>query len=138
LFRRFRRGWPAFRVTSTILPDGKTVGFLYDQNGNVTQVTPPGKPAHVFTYTPRNQLATYTLPDVGSGPVVEERIYDDSKRLEEVRRPDGKEIGFEYKDNGSRLEKILSPRGETRFGYNSMSGLLQEIEEPDGEKLNFE
>jgi RHS repeat-associated protein len=128
----------ANRVTSTILPDGKAVGFGYDDNGNVTHVIPPGKPAHVFTYTPRNQLATYTLPDTGSGPAVEERFYDDSKRLEEVRRPDGKVIGFEYKTSSNRLEKIVSPRGETRFAYNSVNGLVSEIEEPDGQKLNFE
>lgn len=128
----------ANRVTSTLLPDGKAVGFQYDENGNVTQVTPPGRPAHVFTYTPRNQLSTYTLPDVGTGPAVEERVYDDSKRLEEVRRPDGKVITFEYRPAGNRLEKIRSPRGETSFGYNEDNGLLAEIEEPDGQLLSFE
>jgi RHS repeat-associated protein len=128
----------ANRVTSTNLPDGKAVGFVYDDNGNVTQVTPPGRPAHVFTYTPRNQLQTYVLPDAGSGTAVEERIYDHSKRLEEVRRPDGKVIAFEYKDGSDRLEKIVSPRGDTSFGYNTVNGLVAEIEEPDGQKLSFE
>jgi RHS repeat-associated protein len=128
----------ANRVTSTNLPGGKAVGFVYDENGNVIQVTPPGRPAHVFTYTPRNQLQTYVLPDAGSGTAVEERIYDHSKRLEEVRRPDGKVIAFEYNAGGDRLEKIVSPRGDTSFGYNTVNGLVAEIEEPDGQKLNFE
>ena len=128
----------ANRVVSTILPDGKAVGFAYDPNGTVTRVTPPGRPAHVFTYTQRNQLETYALPDVGTGPAVEERVYDASHRLQEVHRPDGKLIRFEYKPAGNRLEKIVSPRGETRFSYNPQNGLVAEIEEPDGQKLGFE
>ena len=80
----------ANRVTSTLLPDLNTVGFSYDGNGNVESVTPPGKPVHVFGYTERNQLETYTLPDAGSGTAVEQRVYDDSKRLKEVRRPDAR------------------------------------------------
>ncbi len=128
----------ANRVISTGLPDLKTVGFSYDGNGNVESVTPPGKPAHVFTYTPRNQLETYTLPDAGSGTAVERREYDDSRRLEKVIRADGKEISFEYQPLSDRLASIGSPRGTTAFDYDSTTGLVSEIVEPDGQKLEFE
>jgi YD repeat-containing protein len=35
----------AGRVQTKVLPDGREIGFSYDGNGNVTSITPPGKPA---------------------------------------------------------------------------------------------
>ena len=46
--------------------------------GNIILVTQPVQPAHVLTYTRRNQLETFTLPDAGSGVAmaIERRFYD--------------------------------------------------------------
>jgi YD repeat-containing protein len=50
------------RVLSTILPDTREIGFSYDASGNLTSITPPGKPTHEFSYTPVNLLDTYYPP----------------------------------------------------------------------------
>jgi len=37
-------------TTKTALPDGNTIVFTYDSNGNLTSLNPPGQPPHVFAY----------------------------------------------------------------------------------------
>jgi len=39
-------------VTREILPDNRDIRYSYDPKGNLTSLTPPGRPAHAFTYTP--------------------------------------------------------------------------------------
>ena len=36
------------RVQQQTLPDGRVIGFTYDNNGNVISITPPCRPAHGF------------------------------------------------------------------------------------------
>jgi YD repeat-containing protein len=38
-------------VAEQVLPDGRTVAYRYDANGNLVGLTPPGKPEHGFDYT---------------------------------------------------------------------------------------
>jgi hypothetical protein len=35
---------------ATTLPDGLTINHIYDANGNLTAITPPGKSVHDFSY----------------------------------------------------------------------------------------
>ncbi|MCG8455534.1 MAG: RHS repeat-associated core domain-containing protein, partial [Holophagales bacterium] len=129
----------ANRPTSITLPDGQVLGLGYDANGNLTRVSPPGKPAHVFTYTVRNQLATYTLPDVGNGPssAVESRFYDADGRLVRLVRPDAEELGFTYEPGIGRLQTITTPRGNLGFTYEPTDGKLATITTFDSEALTF-
>ena len=55
----------AGRRTSQAFPDLREATFAYDANGNLTSLTPPGRPAHTMAYTPANLLETYTAPSVG-------------------------------------------------------------------------
>lgn len=55
-------------MRSQILPDLRVVQYDYDANGNVTFITPPGRPAHGFEYTAVDLQETYEpLPVLGSG-----------------------------------------------------------------------
>src|SRR5690606_23884183 len=38
------------RMTSMTLPDSRVIGFNYDFNGNLTSLTPAGRPTHELTY----------------------------------------------------------------------------------------
>jgi len=38
------------------------VGFSYDANGNVTSLTRPSRPAHMFNYTPVDLESAYHPP----------------------------------------------------------------------------
>ncbi|MCP4473262.1 MAG: RHS repeat protein, partial [Gammaproteobacteria bacterium] len=52
------------RVTKQILPDLREITYGYDANGNLTSLTPPGRPAHVFIYNGVDQEEQYTPPAV--------------------------------------------------------------------------
>lgn len=59
--------WPSsmtWQEGSQTLPDGREIGYIYDLNGNVTSITPPGQPPHVFEYTPLDLEAEYNPPPV--------------------------------------------------------------------------
>ncbi|MCG8461863.1 MAG: hypothetical protein MI919_36735, partial [Holophagales bacterium] len=129
----------ANRPISITLPDSQVVSLGYDANGNVTSVTPPGKPPHVFTYTVRNQLETYTLPDVGTGPIpaIESRFYDADGRLERLVRPDAGELVFTYEPRIGRLLTITAPRGDLSLTYQPADGELSTITTFDSEALTF-
>ncbi|HEX8252257.1 MAG TPA: RHS repeat domain-containing protein, partial [Thermoanaerobaculia bacterium] len=43
--------YDAGRVTEQTLPDGRAISFSYDNAGNLTSVTPPGRPEHALSYT---------------------------------------------------------------------------------------
>ena len=58
----------AGRVTSVVtpVPGGNTTTSLgYDDNGNTSSVTPPGKPAHAMGYSAADLMSIYNPPDLG-------------------------------------------------------------------------
>jgi uncharacterized protein RhaS with RHS repeats len=118
------------------LPDGRQIGFAYDANGNVTSITPPGRPGHEFSYMAVDLQQEYTPPDVGIGPTATTYAYDLDKRLTQISRPDGKIIGFAY-DPAGNLTTITAPHGNTAFGYDATKGQLSTITAPGGETLSY-
>ena len=52
----------AARPTMVTGPDGAKLSMRFDAHDNLTSVTPPGKSAHAFVYTPDDVEATYTPP----------------------------------------------------------------------------
>jgi len=78
-------------------------------NINLTSITPPGRSAHVFSYTPVNREADYTPPFVaGAGSTVYQ--YNLAKQLTSVTRPDGQVLTLGY-DAVGRLSTQVLPRG---------------------------
>ena len=53
------------RVTQATRPDSSVVGFGFDANDNLASLTPPGKPAHGFAYTPVDLESEYAPPAAG-------------------------------------------------------------------------
>jgi YD repeat-containing protein len=45
-----------------LLPYSREILYNYDANGNLTSITPPGKPAHNFSHTPVDLTDDYTPP----------------------------------------------------------------------------
>jgi RHS repeat-associated protein len=123
-------------VTTQTLPDGRQIAFTYDANGNVTSITPPGKPAHVFAYTPVDLQGRYTPPDVGIGPTATTYAYNLDKQLTTITRPDGQQVGFGYDATG-RLGTIAAPQGPTTFNYDATKGQLSGLTTPDGQTLSY-
>ncbi|HZP33677.1 MAG TPA: RHS repeat-associated core domain-containing protein [Candidatus Acidoferrales bacterium] len=57
----------ASRITKRIIPNGGETDFGYDANGNVTAITPPGRPSHSFEFTPVNLISAYSPPSADQG-----------------------------------------------------------------------
>ncbi|GAX61494.1 hypothetical protein SCALIN_C22_0208, partial [Candidatus Scalindua japonica] len=105
------------RVTSETLADGREVNYAYDANGNLTSITPPGRPPHLFTYTAVDLQEEYDSPNVGTSVNNTIYTYNLDKQLTLITRPDNKTVSYNY-DNGGRLEKMIIPRGQTTYTYN--------------------
>ena len=120
------------------LPDQRVIGFDYDKNGNVTEITPPRKPTHTFTYTSLDQQEVYVPPVLAE--VVEPQTryeYNLDKQLTYIHRPDGKLIEFVYDEVKKRLNTIKLPTGEQVYGYKPDTGQLASITDVDGGILSY-
>jgi len=152
LLRAVTLGYDAAdRVISTTLPGtpARVVGFGYaDGAGNLTSVTPPGKPAHAFTYTPLDQEATYTPPLVpGSGTLVTGQTWDLDRALDLVTRPDEESIDLVYEPTSGRLSQIVTPShtithayygvAETNHALGQSPGELKTVTTDDGVGLTL-
>jgi RHS repeat-associated protein len=109
-------------VTELSLPDGGRVGFAYDPSGNVIGRTPPGRPAHTFGYTERDQVAVYTAPAAGAESRQTRYTYGADRQPTLVQRPDGQSVSFQY-DTGGRLSTLALPSGQRTFGYDAAGRL---------------
>lgn len=126
----------AGRVTREILPDDREILYTYDAKGNVTAVTPPGRPAHTFAYTPVDLRASDTPPDVGVGTTQTQYTYDADRQLTRIARPDGQTVDISY-DSAGRLSMLTLPNGQKNFTYHATTGRLVSVTAPGGVTLSY-
>jgi RHS repeat-associated protein len=119
----------ASRITSQTLSDLREIRYTYDANGNVTSITPPGRPAHVFSYTPVDLEESYTPPDLGFTPRQTQYTYNPDRHIALVTRPDGQTINLGY-DAAGRLSRLTVPTGVIQYGYSPATGTLASITAP--------
>jgi len=123
------------RVTGQTLPDSRVIGYAYDNNGNLSSITPPGRSAHIFNYTPVNLEAGYTPPTVpGTGATTYQ--YNRAKQLASVVRPDLQSLSLGY-DTAGRLSTQTLPRGAVTYAYSPTTGHLNTITAPDNGTLSY-
>src|SRR5512139_1819789 len=79
-----------------------TIDTTYDPNGNLTLLMPPGRDAHLFSYTPVDLEEQYTPPDLPGAQTVTRYSYNRDKQLTQVQRPDGQLVTLGY-NNGGKL-----------------------------------
>jgi RHS repeat-associated protein len=126
----------AGRPNTITRSDSRTIGIGFDQNGNLTTLTPPGRPAHVFSYWPVDLEKDYTPPDVGQ-PRTTHRDYNVDRQVINISRPDGDNITPGYDLTKGRLISLTTSRGAIGVGYDSMTGLLSSITTPDNIGLAY-
>lgn len=127
----------AGRITTQTLPDTRTIGYAYDGNGNVTSITPPGRPVHAFQYTPVDLEADYNPPDAGFSPRNTQYAYNLDRQLTTVTRPDGQTIQLGYEPTGGRLSTLTLPGAiTTTYAYSPTAGTLSSITTP-GSTLSY-
>ena len=123
-------------MTRRVLPDSTEITLGYDRNGNLTSLTPPGKPAHTFTYDAVDLIGSYTAPNVGSGSSTTEYTFDLDRQLTRVLRPDSTEIDMAY-DSAGRLSTVTIPRGTYACSHSATTGQVSGITSPDSVELEY-
>jgi RHS repeat-associated protein len=126
----------AGRLIRQTLPDGREIGYQYDPNGNLIALLPPGREAHLFSYTPVNLEEQYTPPDLSGAETITRYQYNRDKQLIRIERPDGKAVALDY-DPGGRLDRLTLARGQYRHDYHPTTGQPIGISAPDGGTLAF-
>jgi hypothetical protein len=78
-------------VETQTLPDLQVIDFGYDANGNMTSLTPPGRPAHGFLFSGVNLTEQYTPPNVTSelAEPQTEYVYNLDRQLDMTKLPRG-------------------------------------------------
>src|SRR5262249_14971098 len=127
---------PACRVIQETLPDGSVIGATYDADGNVAALTPPGRPAHSFSYTSTNLLQDVVPPTVGGQADSTHYTYDPDQRLPQDALPTGTTVALGY-DAAGRLSSVTDPRGTETLSYDAASGHLTQLTAPDGGTLRY-
>lgn len=94
----------------------------------------PGRPPHVFTYTPVDLSRSYTPPPVPDAGATQFR-YNRDRQLIGIDRPDGTSTGFVY-DTGGRLSSVTFSRGTLQYTYDT-AGRVATLADPGGVNLAF-
>jgi len=122
----------AGRLSSETRPDGQRVTYA----GNLTSLTPPGQPAHTFTYTPVDLMAQYGPPDANPGVDTTQYTFSADQQLTLITRPDGQTIAYGY-DSAGRLHTETIARGTLTYGYDPATGNLTSMTAPGGIGLTY-
>jgi RHS repeat-associated protein len=119
------------RITDTKLTDNNHLLSGYDNNGNLTSLTPPGQAAHSFSYTSGNQTGSYAPPQVDAGGNNTGYAYTKDRQVHTVTLPDGRTITYSY-DSAGRLSGLQVGRGTAALGYDANTGQLSTVSDPGG------
>ena len=107
----------ADRVVTKTLADGRVAHLAYDANGNLASVTPPGRSAHAFSYSPVDQQTQFDPPNIGAATADQVNTSYDTDRLWlQTAFPDGRSATASY-DGAGRLAGVAFSRGSLAFGY---------------------
>ena len=124
------------RVVKQMLFNGREILYGYDANGNLTSLTPPGRPVHTFAYTAGNLDSVYSPPPAGLAVSATKYTFNLDRQLTRVLRPDSLAIDVAY-DTAGRPSRLTLPNGQVQFAYSPTSGNLTRLTAPDGGSVSF-
>lgn len=110
------------RPVELTYPDGAVLGLGYDGNGNLDELTPPGKPTHHSDHGPGDLIATYRPPLLADGQLRQKSFaYDAEGDIQTLLAPDGTTITYHYQTPSGRLERVElpAPWGAVSIAYET-------------------
>ncbi|HEX7672551.1 MAG TPA: RHS repeat-associated core domain-containing protein [Bdellovibrio sp.] len=117
------------RPLTTTFNDGRSVTYEYDQDGNVTGVTPPSRPKHIFGFDAIDSLISYLAPTESRNTTYS---YNLDKKLTGVSRPDGQTLNYVYDGTTGQLTSIQE-NGNSSYSFTYLpTGQLGAQSSPDG------
>lgn len=125
----------AGRPRSLTLGDGRERSYEFDGLGNLTGISPFGRPEHVFTYDDREYFHSYTTP--GPSPTTETHIYNADRQLELAIDGEGRIIDPAYHATNGRLLNLAFDRGTISVDYEPTTGRIHTINAPGGNRLEY-
>jgi YD repeat-containing protein len=114
------------------MPGNRLVGYRYDEQGNRISVTPPGKSAHTFGYSPVDLITNYTAP----GAAALSTVYNVDREINQVTRPGGQVISFGH-DAAGRPGTNTIAEDQYRFAYLA-NGLLASLSATSGVAVTYQ
>jgi RHS repeat-associated protein len=118
------------------LPDGREISVSYDAAGNLLSITPPGRPAHTFDYSPIGDVTAYTLPQVEGTAAKVQYSYNLDGQTTQIALPAGEVLEFAY--GGPNLIAVKLPEGQVLFEYDHDTGQLAALTSAQGNKISYE
>lgn len=105
-------------------PDGEVLSASFDRNGNLTALSPPGRPEHRLEYGLADALLAYIPPatETDASPVLS-YDYNDDDQLALVTFPGGGQLARTY-DAAGRLSAFGAEGELTTLSYDAGTGLL--------------
>ena len=112
------------RLMKTIQPDGAFEGRLYDDKGNLTQVTDPENKTTDYQYDALDRMIHVIEP----GPTDTRMSYDNANAVTEVKDAEDKMTGFTYDDLGRRVEENSPDSGISAYAYDQVGNLISKAD----------
>lgn len=132
----------AGRVTKFVLPDAREVQFQWDAGGNLTAITPAGRPAHRFTYNEISLPVRYSPPDIGLPSQDTTYTYNLDRQLTRIMRPDGEAVELSYETGAGcdcgQLAQVVYEEGTITYSYDPTTSQLASITTPKGNLLSYQ
>ncbi|MBL4898621.1 MAG: hypothetical protein JKX76_03115, partial [Colwellia sp.] len=125
------------RSKETLFDDDSVIGYDFDYMGNVTEVTPPEKPAHTMGFSDLNSVEDSVAPDIGGAGRITHYEWDLDKNIKWIDRADGTRINYTYDPVTGELDNVAWEGLSFAFDYYETSRQLKSIESPYGVGLTF-
>lgn len=111
----------ANRLQTAFDYDDGTTSYLYDDNGNLTRIMPPGDAAWLhYAYDQRNLMISHTLSASGANPQLQaEYIYDGTgNRVQQVDHTGAAPLAISYTNDVAGLTQVLVADDGAEQVYN--------------------
>ena len=120
------------RLSSVTDPEGRTLSYLYDANGNRTRLTDPDGKVTLYAFDGLNRPTSVAI---GGGGVTAYSYFKDS-RLQRVDFPNGTRATYAY-DIAGRVASIVNTFGAATISrydylYDANGNRVEQIEENGG------